>query len=79
MRLEWSNDDLIMQLSHIREIVLPFAKTGGTVGFDDDCEPIFIHALGRIAGIVTNALGAAAVKDHRMPPPPAPKPGIDSG
>lgn len=60
---ELSNGDLIARLRQVRDLVIPSSEAeDGVFCFAEDIEPILIHALGKIAGIVmaTLELSAAA-------------------
>jgi hypothetical protein len=60
---ELSNGDLIARLRQVRDLVIPLSEAEDDVFcFAEDIEPILIHALGKIAGIVmaTLELSAAA-------------------
>ena len=75
---ELSNGDLIATLRQIRDLVTPLSEVeDGVFWFAEDCEPMLIHAVGKIAGIVMATLefsAAARATEVLSSSPPASAP-----
>ena len=73
---ELSNGDLIARLRQVRDLVIPSSEAEyGVFRFAEDCEPILIRAVGKIAGIVMATLELSAAARDRVvlsSSPPAP-------